>query len=146
MDLWKTWRRPVSIALSLLSGNTRTPTKERRGGSAIDVTRLATDVSASGVLLDDWPGGSYSLRDWSDRSKPELHSCPVDSILLQFRGSQEDEVTTNSSFVHDEHFDGNWFVGNIARCASYTVRRGISKADLTFPLTTGFIDQARRSR
>lgn len=74
--------RFVSVVLLLLSGKTRGPTKERRGGFAIDVSSLATDVNASGFLLSDWSFASYTPRDWSDRCKSQLHSSPVDSILF----------------------------------------------------------------
>lgn len=50
------------------------------------------------ALARDWRAGSHSVGDWSERRKNELHICPVDSILLQFRRSREGEVTFSDGF------------------------------------------------
>lgn len=72
---------------------------KRRGGSGIDVIALATAATVSGFPLADWSVRSGSSRDWSDPNKPELHSPPVDSILLQFRGvGGRRRVVTNNGF------------------------------------------------
>lgn len=57
----------------------------------IDVTGLATDTKPFRLLLPDWSSWVSSGRDWSDPSKSELHSHPIDSILLQFQTESGEE-------------------------------------------------------
>lgn len=116
----------------------------------IDVTSLATAVTASGCLVGDWSFATSSAHDWSDRGKLELHISAVDSILLQFRRSRERVVASSRPLLTPRKLrEETDLWGNIARCASYAVRRRIPKAILTlyfFSLTKGFIYQARGSR
>lgn len=57
----------------------------------IDVIGLATATKASRLPLPDWSSWAYSGSDWSDTSKSELHSHPIDSILLQFQTESGEE-------------------------------------------------------
>lgn len=63
---------------------------DKGGGSAGDVTSLATATNASGILFADWPFSLCFVRDWSALDKNELHSCAVESILSQFIRSREE--------------------------------------------------------